>query len=106
MTTFTMQDLTTETPEEKEAMDQIQNQVIQGATGAQYTFVDVMADQKKPEVRVETIINNICRELQALSTVITSYQANAETIRKLLDAAMLSAKQPTYPKENQDDCGK
>jgi hypothetical protein len=54
MTTFTMQDLTPnaiETPEEKEAMDAIQNQVentsttntdniIQGATGAQYRAVD------------------------------------------------------------------
>ena len=99
MTTFTMQDLTTETPEEKEAMD-----VIQGATGAQYRFVDVMADQKKPSV--EVIINNICRELQALSTVISSYQANAEVIKKLLDAAALSAKQPTYPKEQEDACGK
>lgn len=103
MTTFTMQDLTTETPEEKEAMDQIQNQVIQGATGRQYMFMDT--SPKPPSVNV--IINNICRELQALSTVITSYQSNAETIRKLLDAAMLSAKQPTYPtEEHQDACGK
>jgi hypothetical protein len=39
-----MQDLTTETPEEKEAMDAIQNQeqnqIIQGATGAQYEAID------------------------------------------------------------------
>jgi hypothetical protein len=105
MTTFTMQDLTTETPEEKEAMDAITNQVIQGATGAQYTFMDTRP--KPPDVT--QIINNICRELQALSTVITSYQANAETIRKLLDAAALSAKQPTYPTPTEEQinaCGK
>ena len=56
MTTFTMQDLT-ETPEEKEAMDAILNNmaipsvgtdptelntdtIIQGATGAQYQVID------------------------------------------------------------------
>ena len=105
MTTFTMQDLSVETPEEKEAMDAMPNQIIQGATGAQYTFMDT-----RPQVpNVTQIINNICRELQALSTVITSYQSNAETIRKLLDAAALSAKQPTYPTPTEEQinaCGK
>ena len=100
MTTFTMQDLQIETPEEKEAMD-----VIQGATGAQYRFVDTMADLKKPSV--EVIINNICRELQALSTVITSYQSNAETIKKLLDATIISYQNQTQPRmEGEDACGK
>lgn len=72
MTTFTMQDLTTETPEEKEAMDMIARQqavdekgawnqventsttetqpttpeVIQGATGAQYTPIDMKQFEK------------------------------------------------------------
>ena len=103
MTTFTMQDLTA-TPEEEEAMIALskQQEVIQGVTGAQYRFMDT--SPKPPNVT--QIINNICRELQALSTVISSYQANAETIKILLDAAMLSSKQPVYPKEQDDACGK
>lgn len=89
--------MTTFTTEDRQA-------VIQGATGAQYTFMDT-----RPQVpNVNQIINNICRELQALSTVITSYQSNAETIKILLDAAMLSSKQPVYPKEkdHENACGK
>ena len=103
MTTFTMQDLSVETPEEKEAMDSIPNQVIQGATGAQYTFMDT-----RPQVpNVTQIINNICRELQALSTVITSYQSNAHVIKQLLDATIISNQNQTQPKrEDNDACGK
>ena len=67
--------MTTFTTEDREA-------VIQGATGAQYQFMDTSPQSQQ----VKQIINNICRELQALSTVITSLQT---TTRKL-----------------EDDCGK
>ena len=68
--------MTTFTTEDREA-------VIQGATGAQYRFVNT-----SPQAyQVTQIINNICRELQALSTVIISLQT-----------------QTTQQKEN--DCGK
>ena len=47
--------MTTFTTEDKEA-------VIRGATGAQYSFVDTSPQAQQ----VKQIINNICRELQAL----------------------------------------
>ena len=67
--------MTTFTTEDREA-------VIQGATGAQYQFMDTSPQAQQ----VKQIINNICRELQALSTVIISLQTST---RKL-----------------EDDCGK
>jgi hypothetical protein len=66
--------MTTFTTEDREA-------VIQGATGAQYTFMDTSPQS----AQVKQIINNICRELQALSTVIISLQQQ---------------------KQKKDDCGK
>ena len=54
--------MTTFTTEDREA-------VVQGATGAQYRFMDTSPGAQQ----VNQIINNICRELQALSTVTVSY---------------------------------
>ena len=67
--------MTTFTTEDREA-------VIQGATGAQYSFVDTSPQAYE----VTQIINTICAQLQALSTVIVSLQTST---RKL-----------------EDDCGK
>ena len=67
--------MTTFTTEDREA-------VIRGASGAQYSFMDTSPQAQQ----VKQIINNICRELQALSTVIVSLQTST---RKL-----------------EDDCGK
>jgi hypothetical protein len=60
--------MTTFTTEDREA-------VIQGATGAQYQFVDTSPHA----TQVRQIVNNICRELQALSTVIISLQHQIQT---------------------------
>jgi len=67
--------MTTFTTEDREA-------VIQGASGAQYQFMDTSPQSQQ----VRQVINNICRELQALSTIIISLQ------------------QQQQPKE--EDCGK
>lgn len=67
--------MTTFTTEDRVAMQQ---ETIQGATGAQYSFVDTSPQAQQ----VKQIINNICRELQALSTVIISLQTST---RKLED---------------------
>lgn len=67
--------MTTFTTEDREA-------VIQGATGAQYQFMDTSPQAQE----VTQIINGICHQLQALSTVIISLQTST---RKL-----------------EDDCGK
>ena len=56
--------MTTFTTEDKEA-------VIRGATGAQYSFVDTSPQAYE----VTQIINTICTQLQALSTVIKQIQA-------------------------------
>ena len=55
--------MTTFTTEDREA-------VIRGASGAQYSFMDTSPQAQQ----VKQIINNICRELQALSTVIKEIQ--------------------------------
>jgi len=55
--------MTTFTTEDREA-------VIQGASGAQYSFVDTSPQAYE----VTQIINTICAQLQALSTVIKEIQ--------------------------------
>lgn len=55
--------MTTFTTEDREA-------VIQGASGAQYSFVDTSPQTYE----VTQIINTICAQLQALSTVIKEIQ--------------------------------
>jgi hypothetical protein len=67
--------MTTFTTEDREA-------VIQGATGAQYSFMDTSPHAQQ----VRQSINTICRELQTLSTVIIALQ--------------------TKTKQLEDDCGK
>jgi hypothetical protein len=67
--------MTTFTTEDREA-------VMQGVTGAQYTFMDTSPHAQQ----VRQSINIICRELQALSTVIIALQ--------------------TKTKQLEDDCGK
>ena len=56
--------MTTFTTEDREA-------VIQGASGAQYSFVDTSPQAQE----VTQIVNGICHQLQALSTVIKQIQA-------------------------------
>ena len=55
--------MTTFTTEDREAF-------IQGASGAQYSFVDTSPQAYE----VTQIINTICAQLQALSTVIKEIQ--------------------------------
>ena len=62
--------MTTFTTEDRIAMQQ-DNQTIQGASGAQYSFVDTSPQAQE----VTQIVNGICHQLQALSTVIKQIQA-------------------------------
>ena len=77
MTTFTMQDLTIETPEEKEAMDMLAKQTvgntptetsttIQGATGAQYTPMDTSPQAQQNQQALEQLLNNLTYTIQAI----------------------------------------
>ena len=76
MTTFTLQDLTTETPEEKEAMDMLAKQqventstndtIIQGATGAQYTPMDTSPQAQQNQQAIEQLLNNLTYTIQAI----------------------------------------
>jgi len=63
--------MTTFTTEDREA-------VVQGATGAQYRFMDTSPGAQQ----VNQIINNICRELQALSTVINQIRTKVDDCGK------------------------
>ena len=78
MTTFTMQDLTptdTPTPEEEEAMDMLVKaqeqtakdiEVIQGATGAQYTPMDTSPQAQQNQQAIEQLLNNLTYTIQAI----------------------------------------
>jgi hypothetical protein len=63
--------MTTFTTEDREA-------VVQGATGAQYRFVDTSPKAQQ----VKQIINSICQELQALSTVINEIKSKVDDCGK------------------------
>ena len=75
--------MTTFTTEDREAMHKglerkpehyshYKSETIQGVTGAQYSFVDTSPQAYE----VTKIINTICAQLQALSTVIKQIQAS------------------------------
>jgi len=87
--------MTTFTTEDREA-------VIQGATGAQYQFMDTSPQAQE----VTQIINGVCSQLQALSTVINKMRAELTTLKQLADASILASRPPTLRKNGEDDCGK
>ena len=94
MTTFTFQDLT-ETPEEKEAMDAIQNQVenpsttqtetIQGASGAQYTPVNLKEFYKPLEEinkaqPIEQLAQQLTQTFNQLINALLDLQVQAQPV--------------------------
>lgn len=78
------------------------NKVIQGATGAQYSFMDTSPQAQE----VTQIINGICTQLQALSTVINSLRGEITAIKRLAEASVLNSRPPKIRIEGEDDCGK
>lgn len=113
MTTFTMQDINPipTTKEEEEAMDTAimqqelnkitgensLQQTIQGVTGAQYTLMDTSPESQE----VVNIINTICTQLQALSSVINNLrkQAQSQPTQSLQDTVELVLTQSKWFKE-------
>ena len=88
--------MTTFTTEDREA-------VIQGASGAQYSFMDTSPQAQE----VTQIVNGICHQLQALSTVINRMRAELTILKQLADASLLASKFPPTQRTNgEDDCGK
>jgi len=105
--------MTTFTTEDREAMHKglerkpehyshYKSETIQGATGAQYTFMDTSPQAQE----ITQIINGICGNLQALATVINKMRAELTTLKQLADASLLASRPPTLRTNGENDCGK
>ena len=107
MTTFTTEDRETMQKglERKPEHYSHYKETIQGASGAQYSFVDTSPQAYE----VTQIINTICTQLQALSTVINRMRAELTMLKQLADASLLASKpmsQQNRDKLKDNNCGK
>lgn len=82
MTTFTMQDLT---PEQQVAINKHEADAIQ------YTHGGTLGLPELPTPTLETIITNICAQLQLLSSVIKEKGTNVPNLQECLDATLQQA---------------
>jgi hypothetical protein len=96
MTTFTMQDLNNipVTKEEEEMMDTLMKMnALEAVAHVGQTIADntKLETETPPKPTLETIITNICAQLQLLGTIIKEKGTNVPNLQECLDATLQQA---------------